>query len=182
MVYGKSNKEAKIEHTPMEPKTAGRESGQYPALRRDVRGVGIVAGTCLLTLDGELPVDHLMPGDRLITRDTGAVALRGVEVHRVRTEAILFTGGSLGHTRPGRDLVVPPDQAVFVRDWRARAFTGHAGAPVPARRLLDGEFIRKLPIAEMTLYRMIMDAPHIVYADGLELACPGRAPAMARAA
>lgn len=167
----------------MEPKTAGGESGHRPAPRPDTCGAGLVAGTCVLTLDGDLPVDHLVPGDRLITRDTGAVTLHDVAVHRVRTEAVLITGGSLGHTRPGRDLVVPAGQPVFVRDWRARALTGRDCAAVPARRLVDGEFIRGLPTAELRLYRLVVDAPHIVYADGLELAVAGRAqPAMARAA
>jgi hypothetical protein len=60
-------------------------------LRAEDMGAGtpmaIAPGTCVLTLDGALPVDHLYPGDRLVTRH-GA---RPVRLYRPR-----HAGG--GHT------------------------------------------------------------------------------------
>ena len=53
----------------------------------DIRSTGlpgILSGTPVLTLDGEVPVQFLCPGDRIITR-SGARVLRGVEM---RIEAV----------------------------------------------------------------------------------------------
>ena len=41
---------------------------------------GVCAGTTIMTLDGETPVEHLAPGSRVITRDTGMAVLRAVTV------------------------------------------------------------------------------------------------------
>jgi hypothetical protein len=42
-------------------------------------------------------------------------------------------------------------------------------ALVAARTLVDGEFIRDLGQQEHTLIQLFCDAPHILYADGLEV-------------
>ncbi len=182
LAYGRAINEAKIEHTPMKPKTVGRYGGHKPATRALMQDAGLLAGTSILTLDGELPVEHLTPDDRIITRDAGAATLRDVQALRLCGQAVRISGGTLGDMRPDRDLIVPAAQPLLVRDWRAKALTGRHAALIPARELVDGEFIRLLPAAEMTLYQLVMDAPHVIYADGMELAVPSWAPAAARAA
>ena len=37
---------------------------------------GLCAGTTIITLDGEMPVEHLSVGDRVITRDSGMSVTR----------------------------------------------------------------------------------------------------------
>jgi hypothetical protein len=132
---------------------------------------GFAAGAIVLTLDGALPVEHLTPGDRVITRDVGMDILRDIRVARINCEVVEVMGGSLGHTCPDRDTVIPADQPVLVRDWRAPAMFGADQALVPARALADGEFIRRAGTRDLLLYRLDFDAPHILYVDGLELAC-----------
>ena len=130
---------------------------------------GFCAGTTVLTLDGELPVDHLQPGDRIITRDSGVATLRGI-VRRVRkVTPICIKAGSLGHTRPDRDILLPPATRIHIRDWRAEALFGTPVAMIAAERLVDGEFISAANEQSMTVHRLAFDAPHIVYADGLEV-------------
>ncbi|MCC7322160.1 MAG: Hint domain-containing protein [Rubellimicrobium sp.] len=139
-----------------------------------VRGLAPLTG--ILTLDGELPVEHLMPGDRIITRGTGIARL--VRVERFETVAALvrIAAGSLGHTRPGRDTVVGPGTGVLIRDWRARALWGQAEAVVPAARLVDDRFVRREDEAPVTLCLPVFEGGHVIYADGLEI---GLAPAHA---
>ncbi|WP_240484735.1 Hint domain-containing protein [Pseudoponticoccus marisrubri] len=128
----------------------------------------------MLTLDGALPVEFLEPGDRVITRDQGASTLRAVARRQIACRMIEIRGGSLGHTRPGRDIRVPAEQRVLIRDWRARALFGRPQALVPAARLVDGSFVRDLGMRQVDLVALRFDAPHILYADGLELAsAPG---------
>lgn len=140
------------------------------------RDIGIVnaltAGTLVLTGDGALPVDYLDPGDRVVTRDGGAVILRGMEITRRSVPAVTIARGALGGNRPDRDTVLPAGQQVLLRDWRAKALFGQDRALAPLGRLVDGTYVRDSGLRRLTLIRLIFDAPHIIYADGLELACP----------
>lgn len=155
----------------MEPKTV-RRAASISSTRQDDSNThnALTAGTIVLTMDGALPVEFLNAGDRVITRDAGMAVLRDVKRFRVTTNAIAIKAGSLGNNRPDADTVLPAAQEVLVRDWRAEALFGKAQALVPASRLVDGEFIRDLGEVEIECVELIFDAPHIVYAGGLELA------------
>lgn len=132
---------------------------------------GIIAGTPVLTLDGELPVQFLAPGDRVITR-SGARVLTGIEVRILRdAEMVRISASALGHDRPEADLFVAPAQPILVRDWRARALYGQDTAMVEAQRLADGDYIRKERVAEVRLFTLRFAREEVVYAGGLELAC-----------
>ena len=132
----------------------------------------ILAGTTVLTLDGELPVEFLQPGDRILTR-AGARRLKQVVasvVHNARVVCIAH--GTLGVDRPVEDVSVSAAQQILVRDWRAKALTGTATAMIPAARLADGEYIRALTLAEARFFSLSFEDDAVIYAGGLELACP----------
>lgn len=133
-------------------------------------GVGFVAGTCILSQDGEIPVEFLSSGDRIITRDAGFVQLDQISHSRQMVPAIRFAAGSLGHLRPEQDLILPHDQQVLIRDWRAKALFGTSQAMVRAADLIDDEFICDLGPRSMMLYQLHFSSPHVVYAGGLEVA------------
>ncbi|MBV2361374.1 Hint domain-containing protein [Thalassococcus sp. CAU 1522] len=156
----------------MEPKTVRRETGQRSArhIDSDTALNALVAGTVVLTLDGALPVEYLNPGDRVITRDSGMAVLRAVRRMRLRVPAVSIGADTLGNARPDADVVLPANQEVLVRDWRAQALFGAERALVPAARLVDGEYIRHLGPVDLDLVALVFDAPHILYADGLEVA------------
>jgi hypothetical protein len=146
----------------------------YPALtlklpKSETGIAGLPAGTTVLTLAGELPVEHLVAGDRIITRDAGIAVLRGVKVAVAEVAMVRIRAGSLGHTRPDRDTAVAPGTPVLIRDWRAQALYAQPSAMVPAARLCDGEFIATLPAASVRLFALDFDRPHVIYADGLEI-------------
>lgn len=157
----------------MEPKTAGRNgdkdrhAGQYsPYADLDT---GLLTGALLLTLDGEMPVEFLSVGDKLITRDTGISKVLHIQRTTRAVHTIALSAGSLGHTRPEHDALLAGDQMLLIRDWRARALFSSERALVAARTLVDGEFINDLGMQEHTLYQVFCDGPHILYCDGLEL-------------
>ena len=131
---------------------------------------GVCAGTTIMTLDGETPVEHLTPGSRVITRDTGMAVLRSVTVQTLRTATIRIKAGSLGHTRPDRDMMVTPGAQIHIRDWRAEALFGAPTATVAASRLVDGEFLSMQDKQEVQVYTLTFDRQHIMYADGIEMA------------
>ncbi len=130
----------------------------------------LAAGSVVLTLDGALPVEFISPGDRVITRDSGMAVVTDVRRSKTRMAAVSIKAGSLGSTRPDRDAVLPASQEILIRDWRADALFGASQALVSAARLVDGEYIRDLGEQELDVIGLVFDTPHILYADGLEVA------------
>jgi len=148
----------------------GTKIATADAVRADVIDTGICAGTNIMTLDGEMPVEHLTPGDRVITRDSGMAVVREIRVTKTKMQPIRIKAGSLGHTRPDRDMIAAPGMLVHIRDWRAEVLFGAQTALVPAHQLVDGEYLSKLSPREITTYQLIFDREHILYADGMEIA------------
>ena len=153
--------------------TTDFEVGNVIAVKRTANISGLTAGTTVMTLDGEIPVDHLTVGDRILTRDAGMAILRDIRKKAVNVACIRVKAGSLGHTRPQHDMVVGPDTLVHIRDWRAKALFGADVATVKAKRLIDGEFVSEQAMESLTVYDLVFDKQHILYADGLEVASSG---------
>ncbi|SEL01077.1 Hint domain-containing protein [Roseovarius azorensis] len=153
----------------MKPRTGGRACGGLivtpPADR-----TGLSADSIVLTLDGEKSLADIRPGDRVITRDTGIAVVQWITIARHLTRIIRIRAGSLGHTRPDRDVTLPAAQPILVRDWRAQAIFGAPQIIVPASRLVDGEFVTLHTAQEILLCSLGFDHPHVLYVDGLELA------------
>jgi hypothetical protein len=125
---------------------------------------GIARGTVILTARGEVPIESLICGDRVITRERGMAVLWSVTSHTA--PACSIRTDSLGLARPERDTTVACDQHVTVRDWRAAALFDCSAALVPARRLADGKQIAAFGEAEF--FRLDFGTPLTVYANGLE--------------
>jgi hypothetical protein len=132
---------------------------------------GIAGGTRIRTLDGILPVEFLQPGDRIVTR-SGARRLVAVSVRQSRAlDVVRVKASTLGHDRPEADLLIGPGQPVVIRDWRARALYGAEVAAVPSARLADGEFVVRETHA-LHLYTLRFAEDEVIWAEGVELACP----------
>ncbi len=152
----------------MKPKTVGRAQGGMAA-QTPSHITGLMAQSIVLTRNGETPAGDIKPGDHVITRDTGMAVVAAVRKRTLRAPAVTIAAGSLGDTRPDRDMTLPAGQPVLVRDWRAQALFGARQAMVAAGRLVDGEFIRDAGVIEMTLCEIIFERDHVLYADGLEV-------------
>ena len=134
--------------------------------------LAVAQGTPVLTLDGALPVEYLTVGDRVLTR-AGVRRLHGITITlRQNARLMRIAQDTLGVDRPEADLIVTPDQPILIRDWRAKALYGTKTAMVPAARLADGEYIRSDVLAEVRLYSLHFAEDAVIYAGGLELACP----------
>jgi Hint domain len=131
---------------------------------------GIAQGTVVLTAQGAMPVEYLSPGDKIITRD-GLRVLADIAVQVFSGDAVCVGASTLGHDRPQTDVIMGTDQAILIRDWRAKALYGTAQAMVPAARLADGELIRRTTVSGLRLYRLEFAQPAVIYAGGLELVC-----------
>lgn len=133
----------------------------------DDRRTGLAAGTRLLTARGEIPVEHLVPGD-------AALGLRGPTLLPIlwigRSSAdeppILIEAGALGPDRPRRALCVAADHPVFVDP-----------IPAPARLLVNGVTIYSVDISPAELFHIDVGSAEVLFADGLPVASaqPGHA-------
>jgi len=139
----------------------------------------MLAGSMVRTLEGVLPVEYLTPGDRIVTR-AGARRLTSVSVVvRKMVRLVRIRASSMGHDRPDQDLLLSPDQPVIIRDWRAQALYGAPVAAIPAARLADGEFICVETHRSARLFTLRFDDEEVIYAEGMELACPAFLPELA---
>lgn len=132
--------------------------------------VTLCAGARILTLAGEVAVEDLVPGAKIITRDTGIARLDALSFAQAKVAVIRIKAGSLGHTRPERDTDLPADTAMHLRDWRAGALSGAKATNVKADALVDDEFVTRQGVAQRMLVTLSFGRPHVVYVDGLELA------------
>ncbi len=117
---------------------------------------GLALGTIVLTLRGEVAVEDLRAGDKVITRDRGAQPLRRVTQYRATSSHI--AKDSLGANRPERDMRIAANQPVLNR--------GESTTVTTARHLVD---TLRGHVEQSQLYRLCFDAEHIIYANGLEL-------------
>ena len=159
----------------MNPKTDRRTEDTIVALRApqtvNVKQQGFVAGSMILTLKGERDVCDLKPGDKIITRDTGTAVLKSVTLRQSVGSKIKIKAGSLGSTRPDKDMIVSPDTEILIRDWRAQALFGQIQALVPASRLVDGEFIAHSDATDaIQSVELGFEDQHVLYVDGVEVA------------
>lgn len=146
-----------------------------PAVHSTFTDPAILIGTPVLTLDGELPVEFLAPGDRVVTR-SGMRRITEIEVTRVQNVRVICVQcDSLGVGRPSAETVLSPNQQILVRDWRAKALYGKPEALIPASRLCDGEFLRADILPEARFVTLRFDRAEVIYAGGLELGCTAAA-------
>ncbi len=115
---------------------------------------GLAEGTIVLTLRGEVAVENLQPGDKIITREVGAQPLRAVECHDGKSTVI--AKNSLSKNSPARDMRVAPEQTFLIRGETSTLVSAYTMA--------------KASIENTKLYRLVFDRAHVIYADGAELA------------
>ncbi len=125
------------------------------------------AGTRILTAEGEIPVEHLRIGDRVVSQFGGTVPIawlghrqvtcanhpRPQDVWPVRVQAGAFAPGI-----PARNLLLSPDHAIF---------DATAGILIPVRYLLNGASIAQLPVASVTYWHVELATHDVLIAEGL---------------
>ena len=122
-----------------------------------------VAGTRIQTARGEVAVERLITGDRVMARFGGWRAVRWIGVQTVSGQflanggaPVRFTPGSLADGAPCRDLLVSPDHSVVVGDYL-----------VPAHLLVNGvTVVQDKPPEHVAYYHVDLGVHDCVRADG----------------
>ena len=127
-------------------------------------------GTLILTALGAIPVEHLQPGDLVVTADHGLQPLRWT--HRSSHtwdraaqdgKPILIGRGALGMGLPRVDLVGSPQHRILV------PHPEHAkGALVPAKALTHLPKVRQMQGRRSVTYvHLLFDHHEVIFAEGL---------------
>jgi len=127
-----------------------------------------VAGTLILTPDGEVPVETLSPGDLVITQDEGAQPVRWIGQRRVEAvenfAPIHIRGGTFGSHN---DLLVSPQHRVLIHDSLAELLFGEAEVLVKAKDLVNDSTVTRRTGGTVAYVHILFDRHQVVFSEGL---------------
>lgn len=128
--------------------------------------LGIARGTHVMTNRGEVRVENLVVGDRVITRDRGMQDIRWIGSHTVditrENAPILFRKGAI---KNARDLIVSADQRVVLKGAEAMAVYGVKEVLIPARILVDDVTVIQAVGGRMEFFQIVTDQHEVIYTE-----------------
>lgn len=134
--------------------------------------------TRIATPDGPRLIQHLRPGDRILTKDngpqeilwTGHRRMSGARLYAMpHLRPIRFRAGALGSGRPDGDLLVSPQHRMVLRGPAAQTLFNSPEVLVAAEDLLnDGSITVDHALREVTYIHILLDRHNIVFANGME--------------
>ncbi|MDT8855620.1 Hint domain-containing protein [Paracoccaceae bacterium Fryx2] len=132
-------------------------------------------GTMIATPKGEVPVENLRPGDKVITRDNGIQEIRwtGRKVMDWRAltanphlKPILVRQGALGNGLPERDMMLSPNHRVLVANDRTALYFDEHEVLVAAKHLVGGAGIHEVDSIGTTYLHFMFDRHEVVLSNG----------------
>jgi len=127
-----------------------------------------VAGTMIMTPDGEVAVETLQPGDLVMTQDDGPQPLRWIGQRRVAATGdfapIHIRANTFG---VHRDLFLSPLHRVLIRDSLAELLFGEGEVLIAARDLVNDMSVRRIAGGEVDYVHILFDRHQVVMSEGL---------------
>ncbi|MDA7425634.1 Hint domain-containing protein [Thalassococcus lentus] len=132
-------------------------------------------GTKIKTAQGEMPVEEITVGTRVLTRDNGyqPVIWAGSRLVDEATMAkvdglkpILIKKDALAKGVPSRDLLVSPQHRVLIGGSRTELWFGEDEVLVPAKHLLVLDGVEEVDLDEVTYVHFMFEHHEVVISDG----------------
>ncbi|WP_168193122.1 Hint domain-containing protein [Rhodophyticola sp. CCM32] len=132
-------------------------------------------GTRIATPKGEVAVEALQEGDKIITRDNGIQEIRWIgsrtlqraELRRAPyLRPVLIQAGSLGEGLPERDMMVSPQHRMLVAGDRTQLYFEESEVLVAAKHLVNHGSVQWLDPLRATYIHFMFDQHEVVLADG----------------
>lgn len=152
---------------------------QLPRDRRPPAAVPVcpcfTPGTMLATPHGEKPIEDLVVGDRIITRDNGLQDIRWIGrrgLTRVELLAnphlkpVLIRAGSLGDSLPDRDMLVSPNHRMLVANDKTALYFEEHEVLVSAKHLIDQKGVKQVETLGTQYLHLMFDRHEVVLANG----------------
>jgi hypothetical protein len=131
-------------------------------------------GSRIATHRGELPVESLSAGDRVITRDNGIQTIRWVGKTQMylqdfQTEPhllpVFIRQGALGKGLPERDMMVSPNHRILVANERTSLRFAEREVLVAAKHLVS-QGVHTVQSSGTTYIHFMCDRHEVVLCDG----------------
>lgn len=131
--------------------------------------VSFTHGTHITMASGaQKPVEELVVGDRVLTRDDGVQTLRWIGTSTTRAVGefapIRITAGTLNNTS---DLLVSPDHRLFIYQRTDELGAGRSEVLVKARHLVNGDTVTVAQGGFVDYFQLLFDSHQIIYAEGI---------------
>ena len=124
-------------------------------------------GTLIATDRGQVPVEDLARGDRVVTSDHGFQKVRWIGSQTVRAEGkmapVVFAAGAIGNDR---ELAVSPQHRMLVSGPLAEALYGESEVMVPAKSLINDSTIRSRSGGSVEYFHILLGAHEVIFANG----------------
>jgi len=132
-------------------------------------------GTMIATPRGEVPVETLRAGDRVITRDNGLQEIRWVGARELgwrdlnlapHLKPVLVRQGSLGNGLPERDMMVSPNHRLLVANDRTALYFDEHEVLVAAKHLVAANGVQQIDSMGTTYIHFMFDRHEVVLSNG----------------
>ena len=132
-------------------------------------------GTLIATPRGEVPVESLRAGDRIITRDNGMQEIAWVgrrDLSRMdllrasHLQPVLVRAGSLGNGLPERDMLVSPNHRLLVANDRTALYFDEHEVLVAAKHLTGNAGVDTVQAAGVSYIHFMCARHEVVLSDG----------------
>lgn len=132
-------------------------------------------GTKIATPKGEVLVEDLKVGDRIITRDNGIQEIRWIGSRDLSSNdlaakghlrPVLIRQGALGNGLPERDMKVSPNHRMLVASDKAAFYFEEREVLVAAKHLVGLPGVEFVDVEEVTYIHFMFDQHEVVLSDG----------------
>ena len=132
-------------------------------------------GTLIATPKGEVRVEDLKAGDRIITRDNGLQEIRWTGAKQMgyrdllnnpHMKPVLIRQGSLGNGLPERDMTVSPNHRLLVANDRTALYFDEHEVLVAAKHLVAAKGVSAIDSVGTTYIHFMFDRHEVVLSNG----------------
>ncbi len=132
-------------------------------------------GTLIATPKGEMKVEDLKAGDRVITRDNGIQTIKWAGRKTISEQEmgrdshlrpILISKGALGNGLPEADLIVSPNHRVLVSNDKTALYFEEREVLVAAKHLTGLEGVKVLDTDSVDYIHIMFDSHEVVLSNG----------------
>ena len=132
-------------------------------------------GTRIATPRGEVAIEHLREGDRVITRDNGMQQIRwigrkSVDAHAMAAlphlRPVLVQAGALGNGLPETDLLLSPNHRMLLMEDRVGMLFDEREVLSAAKHLTDRDGIDIVAASDVTYWHILFDTHEVILSNG----------------
>jgi len=132
-------------------------------------------GTRIATPRGEVMVENLKVGDKIITRDNGLQEIRWIGARDMTVadfaaathlSPIRISRGALGNDQPERDLIVSPNHKILVSNDKTALYFEESEVLVAAKHLTGLAGVHVMDGVDTTYIHLLFDHHEVILSNG----------------